>query len=128
MTISDFGPPSPPQPRPTTITLPAPILAAYHRGDGSPDDDSGIVPAEWCATDEGVGCGREIDEGDPVRSLDGRWLHETCAVKAITEADATDAWLTLADLIVARPSAFKASDIRAVLSNVARIARTGGAR
>lgn len=105
---------------PITITLPpAREAAAWY--DPHPEGGSGIHPAESCPS-----CPEPIDDGDPVRYVDGHWRHEACAIAAITSADGDRAWLLLADLISRRPSAFRASDIRAVMQNVARIARQTG--
>lgn len=97
-----------------TITLP-PAMTARDVGSYA---ESGMHPAEKCAL-----CRDSIEDGDPVRKVDDGWMHETCAVAAITQADGDAAWLILADMISARPSTFRASDIRAVMANVARIAR-----
>jgi hypothetical protein len=108
---------------PTTITLP-PALAAteWDTYDHMNGGDGGIHPVEKC-----LRCGKGVSDGDPMRKLGDEWMHDACAVEAITTADIDAAWLLLADMITARPSAFRASDIKAALSNVARIARRGAA-
>jgi hypothetical protein len=106
-------------PAPITITLPPAGIAedrtTYSHMTGH---EGGMWPAEECEA-----CNGPISDGDPVRKVGDDWLDETCAVKKITAADGDAAWLILADLVTARPSAFRASDIRAVMSNVARIGR-----
>jgi hypothetical protein len=104
-----------------TIALP-PAREAQEWADVDPEGSSGVHPAEECGL-----CNEEIGDGDQVRKVGAAWMHETCAVAAITQAAGDTAWLLLADMITARPSAFRASDIKAVLSNVARIARRGAA-
>ena len=101
---------------PVTVTLPA-AKEAVEVGDY---EGWTVIPTGWCSAD----CGQEITDGDLVRKVErDLWMHEACAIKRITESDADAAWLLLADAVIQRPSAFKASDIRAVLQNVARIAR-----
>lgn len=125
----DFDPAEPvrparPAPKPIAITLPPAMVAQeWETYDHMNGPDEGVSPTEDC----GAECGDPIMDGDPVRKVGGDWMHDACAAKAITSAEGNQAWLTLADMIAARPSAFRASDIRAVMSNVARIARAGGA-
>lgn len=103
-----------------SITLP-PAMGATYWSDPDPEGSSGIHPTEQCPSCRGL-----VDDGDPVRKVGGQWMHDACAVTAITTADVDAAWLLLADMVAARPSKFRASDIKAVMSNVARIARNAG--
>lgn len=112
-----FSGPVYPEPAPVTITLPPARLAEARYA----EDGLYVVPSEECA----AGCNQLVSEGDPVRHIAGLgWVHDACAVRRITGMQVDEAWLVLADEITRRPSAFKASDIRAVMQNVARIART----
>jgi hypothetical protein len=111
-------------PAPVTITLPPAVLTEY-RHSGHPEEGAELFPAS--AWEECPGCGKGFEEDQLVRKLDGRWTHEDCAIRSLTTGSADDAWLTLAGVIAARPSAFRASDIKAVLTNVAAIARRGHA-
>jgi hypothetical protein len=118
MNIGNLFPTPPDRPRPTsvTITLP-PAQTATDIYDGG---CVATLPSGYCS----AGCNVLINDGDPVRaSSPGHWMHADCAIKQITEADTDRAWLLLADAVTRRPSAFKASDIKAVMQNVARIAR-----
>lgn len=109
-------------PTPVTITLPPAVLTEY-RHSGHPEDGSELYPPS--AWEECPGCRKGFEEDQLVRKLDGRWHHEDCAIHRLTDGDVNQAWLTLAGAIAARPSAFRASDIKAVLNNVAAIARRG---
>lgn len=113
-----------------TVTLPP--ATSVQITQGGPDIDTGaIYDAIWPAEDCGgqvdvegtsIGCGEPLAEGDPVRKLDGLWLHASCFRKQIAESDIEDAWLILAEAVAARPHAFRSRDIRAVLTQVADMA------
>lgn len=106
---------------PVTITLPAARQAEDHTTyDRMSGFDGGMSPAEECAS-----CDKPFVEGAPVRQVGAEWLHELCALAAIQGTTPDLAWLILAEQVVARPSAFRASDIKAILRNVAVIARRG---
>lgn len=122
-------------PEQVTLTLPAPVVAedrtTYDHMNGH---DGYMWPAERCGPFEpqdpdfpdegriGPGCGKSIEEDQPVRKMRGWWLHSDCARNAITGADVDEAWLLLADQVAARPHRFKASEIRTVLNAVTAIA------
>lgn len=107
------------QPRVMTITLPPAQVAT----DIYDQNAVTTTPSGWCS----AGCKAPIQDGEHVRSIQpGLWMHEACALKHITDSDTNEAWLILADAVARRPSAFKASDIRAVMQNIAHIARNGG--
>lgn len=112
-----------------TLRLPAPAKAALRLAGSDPDDSDRMWPAEHCghAPWEGDyvdvrGCAEKIDEGDPVRKLDGAWMHAHCAREAVVKADVDEAWLLLADQVAARPHVFRATEIRTVLNAVSAIA------
>jgi hypothetical protein len=117
--------PDRPEPQPITITLPAAKLAEdFYSSDPADDGTWPHDPCGLCSSPEQF---EWFNDGDHVRRVDGYgWVHERCAVARITSAQVDEAWLLLADAVTSRPSAFKASDIRAVMQNVARIARRGG--
>lgn len=123
-----------------TLNLPAPAMAYWQLGTPDPDDSDRLWPAEHCGPFEppdpdfpderriGPGCGKSIDEDQPVRKMRGWWMHADCARDAITAADVDAAWLLIADQVAARPHKFRASEIRTVLNAVSTIAsRRGGA-
>ncbi len=84
--------------------------------------DCGFFPAGTCQAE----CGQEFEDGDQVRRTSAsEWMHDACFVARIQDGDVDQAWLLLADAVVRRPSGFRASDIRSVMQNVARIARRG---
>lgn len=105
-------------PERVTVSLPPPFVAEI-RG-WSREEAGELYPSERV---DCLGCGEGFEEDQPVRKVGTRWAHEACTLQQLTDGDADTAWLTLADLIAARPSAFRASDIKAVLHNVALIAR-----
>ena len=100
-------------PEPVTITLPAARQAIYWETQGIEGGDCGMSPAEECAS-----CDGPFEDGDPVRQIGTEWLHELCAVAAITGTTPDLAWLILADQVCARPSAFRASDASVVRTSV----------
>jgi len=108
----------PVDPEPVAITLPSARLALYHYGAGDPDE-MGMWPRWNCGY-----CLEPFEDGEPVRHTTSHgWGHEKCVIETLTTSTVDQAWLLLADAVTHRPSAFKASDIRAVMQNVARIAR-----
>lgn len=113
-------------PQPLTIIL-APAVVAEARSNGYLPDgslDVFVWPADWCTGPVygGVGCGKQINPDQPVRKVHGMWVHDDCARKAITTASVDEAWILLADQVAARPHTFRATEIRAIVQNVARIA------
>jgi hypothetical protein len=117
---------STPDPQPVNVTLPAARAAVeWSNYDHMNGPDGGIHPVETCSA-----CRHDVRDGDPMRKVGNDWLHEACALARITAADGDAAWLILADQVVARPSAFRATDIKVIMRNVSAIARraaqTGG--
>lgn len=103
--------------KPITVTLPPSVEAAFHYS--SNPDDSGMSPCDACQI-----CLKPVADGELMRRTNSHgWTHEDCMIQSTTAAQADQAWLILADEVTHRPSAFKASDIRAVMQNVSRIAR-----
>lgn len=92
-------------PESITVTLPPAAHAEYRYGSSHPEVSGAMWPAEQCAAK----CDDPIEEGDLVQFI------------ATTSVD--EAWLTIADEVIQRPSTFRASAIRAVMQNVSRIAR-----
>lgn len=102
-----------------TVTLPPPVQAVewstYTHMNG---EEGGTYPAAECAS-----CDQPIADGDGVHKVGAEWLHQLCAVAAITGATPDLAWLILADQVIARPSAFRASEVKTIMRQVAAIAR-----
>lgn len=111
---------TPSAPTSVTVTLP-PARVAVEWADNDPEGGSGVAPADWCR-----GCETPIGDGDAVRKIAGRWLHDECAFAQLRAVSVDEAWLLLADEVVARPSAFRAGDVKAVMRNVVAIARRPG--
>lgn len=51
-------------------------------------------------------------------------VHADCYLNQAMEMETREAWLTIAEEIASRPSAFSAAEIRAALTAVVRIVRT----
>lgn len=117
-----------------TLNLPAPAMAYWQLGGADPDDSDRLWPAETCGMagppDDrfGPGCGKPIEEDQPVRKMRGWWLHSDCARDAVTSVDVDEAWLLIADQVAARPHKFRASEIRTVLNAVSAIASRAALR
>jgi hypothetical protein len=111
-------------PEPFTITLPPALIAEARVYGAGPDETEQVWPAEWCPgeVNGGYGCGKPIEDEQPVRKVRGEWVHDACARKAYAASTPAEAWILLADAVAARPHTFKATEIRTIISNVVRIA------
>lgn len=98
---------------PFTITLPAPAISQPRRlppGFERP-------PLSDCPK-----CDQPIEVADRIRKVHSVWMHDDCAREAIRGMGASQSWLMLAEHVAATPSAFRASEIRAIVRAVIDIA------
>lgn len=102
-----------PAPGPLTITLPDPAISRPRR---VPPGYTAPAPSD-CPN-----CGGRIEPADRIRKVHSSWMHAECAQDVIGSMGTADLWLMLAEHVAATPSAFKASEIRAIVSAVVRIA------
>lgn len=69
-------------------------------------------------------CREPIEPADRIRKVLTGWFHAECAREVIATMGNSNLWLMLAEQVAARPSAFKTSEIRAIVRAVIEIAES----
>lgn len=68
------------------------------------------------------GCGFASEPKQFMTWYEGSWWHIACARDSLARRPDSASWFTLAEQIVRRPSAFKASEIKVVMQKMLTIA------
>ena len=68
------------------------------------------------------GCGEVTGEAESITKLFSSWWHHECAKAYLRTEGQDEAWLVLGRQLADRPSAFKASQIKAIAEQLVRIA------
>lgn len=67
-------------------------------------------------------CRGAVVEGQSITYYDGWWAHEHCVTDHLLDAGSAKAWLTLGAQLARHPSTFKASEIKAIVNQLMRMA------
>lgn len=66
-------------------------------------------------------CARSIAAGQDITYFRG-WAHAKCVTEALLNTDAANAWIVLGAQLARRPSAFNATEIRAIVGQLLALA------
>lgn len=66
-------------------------------------------------------CDGDIERGELISRVHGRWAHQSCAKTFITTAEVRTAWALIGEAIARRPRAYSARDIRTVVAQLASL-------
>ncbi|WP_157880233.1 hypothetical protein [Streptomyces katrae] len=83
---------------------------------------SGPKDADGSGTPCG-GCHKVPSAGQAISKVRGRWWHVDCAVAELDQISAAAAWITLGELLAARPSSFTTVETRTIVKNLLALAK-----
>lgn len=99
----------------TSITLPVVDYSEH----GYQEIDTGA----WVHVEDHCACGERLADGDQIRYRADRPMHLACYRTAVESLAVRSAWVAIAEDMARAPSRHNAATVRAVLENLARLAR-----